>query len=210
MNCARSILFALCAALVTPFQAQPTMSDVVNGRAKLTWIGIDYSHVKLSPRYAFAEFERTGPAYPVRWNHLIVSEPEKYNLCEALKAADCTNDIGPMGPITNAFEVSRSFEGEPIRMDEVPGIVDAYATDDLTGVGAVFIAREYHKVENDERAVYFVSFFDMATKQVLHTEEIIGKPGGFGFRNYWAASVYSVIEQIRSTYLKQWKKRFTN
>ncbi|MFT4679987.1 MAG: hypothetical protein ACI9HG_002106, partial [Flavobacteriales bacterium] len=32
------------------------------------------------------------------------------------------------------------------------------------------------------------------------------KPMGFGLRNYWAGSIYSVIKQIKSSEYMSWKR----
>jgi len=39
-----------------------------------------------------------------------------------------------------------------------------------------------------------VTFFDIQTKQVLLTEKIDGKAGGYGFRNFWEGAYFKVMK----------------
>jgi hypothetical protein len=73
-------------------------------------------------------------------------------------------------------------------------------------VGVVFIVSAFNKTQ--EMAEYYVTFFNMSTKEVLHSERIGGAPSGFGLRNYWAGSVMAVLKSIDKQYEKAWNSRF--
>jgi hypothetical protein len=53
----------------------------------------------------------------------------------------------------------------------------------------------------------YVTFIDMATKKVLFSERMVGKAGGFGYKNYWAKSVFEVLEDIQKSKYKEWKNK---
>ena len=57
-------------------------------------------------------------------------------------------------------------------------------------------------------ASVWVTFVDVKTKKVLHTERIEGKAGGFGFRNYYAAAIKNVLDQIEKKKYKEWKSQY--
>ena len=44
------------------------------------------------------------------------------------------------------------------------------------------------------RAYYELITFNIATREILSQKEVNGKAGGFGLRNFWAGSIYSVIK----------------
>ena len=37
----------------------------------------------------------------------------------------------------------------------------------------------------------------MDSKQVYFSERMLGKPSGFGLRNYWANAIYDILKLIR-------------
>ena len=60
------------------------------------------------------------------------------------------------------------------------------------GIGLVFVAEQMNKI--NLIGSYYVSFFDLKNKGVLTTCCKIGKAGGFGMRNFWAATVYNMMK----------------
>ncbi|MEZ5198923.1 MAG: hypothetical protein R2764_21855, partial [Bacteroidales bacterium] len=73
------------------------------------------------------------------------------------------------------------------------------------GLGIVFIVESFSK--KSEMGSFFVTFFDIETKRVLLTERMSGKAGGFGIRNYWAKSYYTVLKEMPAK-MKTWKKKY--
>jgi hypothetical protein len=70
------------------------------------------------------------------------------------------------------------------------------------GIGLVFFTE---CINNDEKiATYFVTFFDIATREVLVCERVSGKPAGAGFRNYWSGSVSDAIGEAKKAF-KTWQ-----
>ena len=45
-------------------------------------------------------------------------------------------------------------------------------------------------------------------EHLLLSERMVGKPGGFGFRNYWAKPVSNIIRDIKKRRYKKWKKMY--
>jgi hypothetical protein len=49
----------------------------------------------------------------------------------------------------------------------------------------------------------------MKTKKILMTERIESKVGGgFGFRNYWASTIKSLIDTIEQRKYNEWKLKY--
>ena len=91
------------------------------------------------------------------------------------------------------------FLSSHMESNQVQGIIDSYRVpDDMQGVGLVFIAESYSKP--NVKGAYYVTFFDISTKKVLITERMLGKPSGFGLRNYWAGSYNNVLKVIGKKY----------
>ena len=81
-----------------------------------------------------------------------------------------------------------------------------YNTEGKKGVGVFFLAESLNK-NTREGCFHFIAM-DMKTKELLIHERLLGKPKGFGLRNYWAGSIYSVIKKIKKKRYKVWMKQF--
>lgn len=180
----------------------------------MVWYGIDFSHVKLIG--TFSQFGAVGEQdeddirrkYFPAWNSLIVEESSKYDLQGAFRKNKVEYKLAMMEEVnaasSNAALVSVSeADRYHLSEDKVKAIVSAYETAGEKGIGLVFIAESLDKPL--EQGAYYVTFFDIATKEVFFTKRMIGKAGGFGLRNYWAKTYYDVIKECRSQY-KKWLK----
>ncbi|MCB0793948.1 MAG: hypothetical protein KDB88_04355 [Flavobacteriales bacterium] len=184
-----------------------SMREIMNGSAKLTWIGVDYSQLKMNPRYEFAELEKQGSTYYQRWNDLFQSESSKFDVCSPLKAGNCHLDVSFIQPINEAANVNEAFDRkELLAKEDIPGMVAKYPTTEKDGAGVVLIATEYDKIK--EAGEYFIVFFKMSDHEILHVEPMTGKAGGFGLRNYWAATVTNILKEIDKKKRKEWTNRF--
>jgi hypothetical protein len=92
-----------------------------------------------------------------------------------------------------------------ISESDVAAVVSDYTSGDYSdGVGLVFVVENFNKLKQE--ATVWVAFFDISTHELIQTKRFSAGPRGFGFRNYWAGAIYSVIEQIREDY-KAWAKK---
>lgn len=170
---------------------------------EVIWFGLDYTQVKfIGASDEFNDLEAIQNRYFRSWNELIVTESSKYdlkrafkitNLIYALDSAISRSERRDMKDIVqlNNYELSENQLAE---------IVKAYADPALSKVGAIFVMETLNKTAVKE--TMWLAFFHVSTGEVFHTERLIGKPKGFGFRNYWAGGYYRVItELIKRPYL---------
>jgi hypothetical protein len=88
--------------------------------------------------------------------------------------------------------------------DEIKQFVSEYEIKSNDGIGIMLITEAFNR--NLQKGTYHLVLVNMKTKEVLLQQKIVGNAQGVEFRNYWAASVYHVIKQVRSDYYKKWKK----
>lgn len=170
---------------------------------EVIWFGLDYTQVKfIGASDEFNDLEAIQNRYFRSWNELIVTESSKYdlkrafkitNLIYALDSAISRSERRDMKDIVqlNNYELSEN---------QVAEIVKAYADPAISKVGAIFVMETLNKTAVKE--TMWLAFFHVSTGEVFHTERLIGKPKGFGFRNYWAGGYYRVItELIKRPYL---------
>lgn len=192
-----------------------TVEDLFrNNTYTYTWLGIDYSHVKLIGD--FSQFKEVGGVSPARlknvyfpaWNNVVLNERTKYNIGEALRKENIQYDITEVttknaeAPLQELEAINAPFYNE----DKINEIVKGYSFEDKNGVGILFIAESLSK--SSEEAYYHVVLINLSTKQILIQDRIKGEPSGFGLRAYWASTVYRVINKIEKTQYKNWKSKY--
>jgi hypothetical protein len=190
--------------------------DLFRPDADITWLGIDFSHVKLVGN--FAEFFNAGErstwqirdVYFPRWNAIILDEPDKYDIRGMWRKGDMGFDIRMITDINaqTPLEEMEAYNTTRFSEEDIHSFVQKYDFKGREGIGIVFIAECLDK--NFLVAWYHVVAIDMHTREILLHERLSGEPRGFGIRNYWANSLYHVIRNIRDYYYWEWKNRAKN
>ncbi len=210
-----SILFVLFTANLF---AQSSITDVFSStETKITWLGIDYSQVKIMG--PFAEFGGAGAKDNIKirdkyfkgWNQLIINEREKYNFGRALNKTKVPYDIGYMEKRNDAANVENLFstsseDADRFKEEDIKKIVSQYRLDGKSGIGLVFIAEALDKP--GRKGTFWVTFIDMASSQVLLTEKMSGESSGLGLKNFWAGSVYKILKDIEVCQYRKWKNKY--
>lgn len=177
----------------------------------ITYLGIDYSHVKLIGN--FSEFMEAGnrnvldirDRYFNSWNMVVVNEREKYNIGKMLRKSDVFYDI-EMIKMINSKTNLEELEGlncEKFTLEDIQEFVSAYDFSEKSGTGVVFIAECLNKSAIE--AIYHFVAIDMATSKVVFHRRLRGEPKGFGLRNYWINSLHKIVEDITYFYYGEWK-----
>ncbi len=191
-------------------QAQALQNFFGNSNIRVTYLGIDFSHVKLIGN--FAEFLEAGQknvmqirdSYFPRWNTVVVNEREKYDLAGMLRKFEVYYDIDMISGINalTPVEELESYNAVKFSENDIRDFVKQY---DLIGkgIGFVFIAESLSK--SSEEAFFHFVVFDIDSKEVLFQRRLRGEPNGFGLRNYWINSLYRIINDIKYYYFNEWK-----
>lgn len=211
----KAILLSVAIAFASFATNAQTMKELVNGSEhKVTWLGIDYSHVKLIGDFnQFAEAGASGPQlvkdkYFSGWNELIIKEYKKYDLQGALRKDTVYFKIGAINKINAATPIENmEADEEPnYTTEDVKSFVKNYNFNVTEGFGVLLVCEYMNKLT--QKAKYHLLIYNMSTKEIIHTEEFTGVAGGFGLRSYWAKPYFEVIDQIKAKRFKAWKKEF--
>lgn len=192
-------------------QAQTAKDLFTASDVKISWLGIDFSHVKLIGD--FAQFNDAGQKsvvdikdqYFPAWNKLIVSEQDKYDLKGMLRKENIIYDIDMITNI-NAKAPVEEMEAQntpDYSLTDIEKFIKKLTIKNKDGIGILMIAESLNK--NAVEAYFHFVAINMSTKEILIHERIKSEPSGFGIRNYWAGSIYQVIKKIKVTYYKRWK-----
>jgi hypothetical protein len=210
----KTLLFSLLFLHSFLLHAQTAQDVFNNTNYTYTWLGIDYSHVKLIGD--FSQFKEAGEVSPARikniyfpaWNNIVLNERTKYDIGLALRKTNIQYDITEVTtknaetPLEQLEDVNAPFYSE----EKIQEFVNSYAFTDKNGVGILFIAESLSK--SSEEAYYHVVLINLSTKQILIHDRIKGEPSGIGLRNYWISTVYRVIKKIEKTQYKTWKSKY--
>lgn len=165
----------------------------------LVWFGLDYSHVKfIGLETDFSDLPKIRDHYFSSWNQLVLAESEKYDVRGAFRAGQVTYAIEQAVERSSNRYMDNIVQPGSYEMgkDQLAEALKSYISPSAEGTGAVFIMETLNKT--DQKATMWVAVFDIRTGEMLHLKRYSGKPGGFGFRNYWARPVYNVIKTLKS------------
>jgi hypothetical protein len=175
----------------------------IDASTPITWLGVDYSQAKFIG--SATQFENAGKitnaefqnVYTVAWNQLFINEQKKYDVASALHRSSVKYDID-VALKANAALQKDFFSNNPsdfktLDASKIADIVSKYNFGNDQGIGLIFFVEGMSKGAGSEGV--WVTFVDMKSKTVLSTDYRTGKPGGFGFRNYWAKPLYTILKE---------------
>ena len=168
--------------------------DVQKGIKDIKFYGVDFSKAQaLGVAESVDQFKEVFS----RINSLFLSEAKKYNIDKFFKV-NSTTAVRQLDEV-NYKIVSSSFYGEAddyqISEAELAQEIKELPITDTEGTGLVFVAELLSKTAN--KGTYHIVFFDIASRDIIDTWKATGKAGGFGLRNYWAGSIYSVLDGVK-------------
>jgi hypothetical protein len=186
-----------------------TAKDIFTAK-QIVWFGLDYSQVKLLGSIGFNDVQRVKDFYFDAWNQVILTESKKYDLRYFLRKPDVVNDLSVVKEKNKLPEESNLLTDDPAKKtiltpEKIQSIISSYSPIEKEGIGVVFLIGNLDRI-NEVTNIY-VTFFNIGSKKVLLTEELTGKAGGVGFRNYWLGSIYNVMKEMKSRYSK-WQEQY--
>jgi hypothetical protein len=194
----------LIAALFIVVSGQPLFAQTkIDASTPITWLGLDYSQAKIIGQAT--QWENAGKItnaqikdiYTVSWNELFINEQKKYDIAEALHRSSVKYDID-VALKANAALDKDFFSNNPgdfktLDESKIAAIVSKYDFGKNDGVGLIFFVEGLSKANSSEG--FWITFVDMKSKKVISTTYRTAKPGGFGFRNYWAKPIYTILKE---------------
>ncbi|MFT4062314.1 MAG: hypothetical protein QM642_08160 [Edaphocola sp.] len=195
------------AAIVLGLASAVCAQDVFNKEEPVTWLGLDFSQLKfIKSDEAIGESELQDKYFP-GWNDLFEIEYKKYDIAKATgraSAAYFTDAVTALNEKAKGPFIGTQASGfEHLDNAAVTQVVKRYNLSGKSGIGLVFIVEAMSKPKS--AASVWVTFIDMGSKKILLAKPVKAKPGGFGFRNYWAGAFYQVLKDMPAL-MKKWSK----
>lgn len=186
-----------------------TKADIFNKDVPVTYLGIDLSQAKF-----IGDRERYGSESDMRrlahgWNDLFLKEPGKFNVARAIDRKSVTNSLNVTNDHNDQLDLLSQYSDkkedyEHLKLTDVDAIVKDYDFGSNSGIGLMFVVESFSKLNG--KAGVWVTFVNMDAKEVLFTIRMEGDPGGAGLRNYWANSIYEILERMKNKEFDKWAK----
>jgi len=179
------ILGLIISSFSHEYQVDANIKNVV-------WLGVDFTAAKFT--LVTEDPDVIVNQYLQAINVLIISEQEKFNIKNFFRVAEVKNNIG----LVNEFNLKIDpttlviFDDYRLDMDQVKDVIKKYDVEDKSATGLIFVAENLNKVS--QTGSYYVCFFDLTTKEIIESKRMVGAVSGFGFRNYWAGTIYNVMK----------------
>ena len=200
------MLIFICLIISSQVLQSQETGDIFTSK-EATWYGLDFSEVRFIGTEGFSDVAKIKDVYFSSWNNLIINEPAKYNL-QLMFFKDTVfynlNVVEKRNKLPEVDELVISNDSYSLDKNTIAEIIKEYNSKEKEGLGIVFIMESFNKPKR--AGTMWVTFFDIASKTVLLTEKMSGKPGGAGLRNYWARTYYNVMAKIQKTEYLKWEK----
>ncbi|CAL1520064.1 hypothetical protein [Chitinophaga sp. MM2321] len=197
------LIIFLCLFAVN-VKAQKLKNFLDNKDSSFTWLGVDFTQARLIGDAAanasdIVERQFTGI------NQVVVNEPKKYDIKGAFHHDNVTTDIGIVNKRNeaankDALKSDNGSDFERLKPEDITKLVKSYDFGGKHGIGVLLVMDGMSKTE--KKASMYVTIIDMDRKNVLMAERYSGKAQGFTWRNYWAYTVYKVLDDVEDDYKK--------
>ena len=174
-----------------------------DSETKVTWLGIDFSHVKLIGE--FNDIPAVKNTYFDAWNELILNEYNKYDIGAMLRHENIKFEIESIKRVNDSTNIKEleALNEPDYTVEQLEQFVANIEFTETEGIGILFLAESLNKRQG--RARYHCLIINLTNNKVMLVDTLNTTPGGFGFRNYWARSYYNAINEIRDKKYKRWK-----
>ena len=194
----KKILLMLALVLCFNSFAYAQAPEKVLSEKSIVWFGLDFSKIKLIN--SDADPDKVINRFFKSWNNLIIKEQKKYNIKKAFRKNSMKVDLETVKkrnklPDPDALIVYDEYK---LKEADIKAVIKKYGSSHEKGMGLVFIMESFDKEE--EEGCMWITFFDIATKNVLFTQRMCGESGGIGFRNYWARTIYNVLKEAENNF----------
>jgi len=204
----RYFITTLLAVLITTTGFSQSTKTIFDGE-KLVWCGLDFSRATMIGVTDVPAKDLVSKFF-AEWNNATVYEKDKFYLESFFRKMNVYYDMTSSTRHNEAVNPANLLgtEAKPITRADIEKLVADYT--DLKrkeGLGLIFVIESFNKKK--ELAVAHCTYFDIATRKVLLTKEVSGKPGGGGLKNFWTRSIAGMMQTIDKTLFEQWRSELS-
>jgi hypothetical protein len=201
-------LLVLFAALHEVADAQ-TKPNPFAAEVPLVYLGVDFTQVRVINDASAIPSDIKNRHFE-GINLLIMTESKKYDWQKALEKTSISSDLSLVKARNDKVDETKilstnTADETRLKQEDIEKMVKQYDFSGKKGVGLIVFMESLSKTSKN--GSMWVTFVDMDTKKLILTERMVGSAMGFGFRNYYAYTVYKVIQDIKKNKLSAWRNK---
>jgi len=178
----------------------------------IVYLGIDFTETRVVNDAAATATDIKSRFFP-GINQVVVNEVKKYDWEKALDKSNLSNDLSLVNAMNETIDESKirstnTADEKRLTEPDVKKVVSKYSFKGKEGVGLMLVMESLSKTA--EEGSMYVTFIEMPSGKVIMTERMTGKAQGFGFRNYYAYTVYKVIQEIKKNKISEWRTKYAS
>jgi hypothetical protein len=165
-------------------------------RQDIVFYGFDLTYLKLTNRDKIGDGIIIVPKYFEPWNDMLTNDMLPFKKISGWMDKPTLflgNSVFPYYTLGDAQNFVSSVN-YCITYEDVEQIVKNYALREKEGIGMVVNLSNFNKER--EYSHIWVSFFDIATREILFAVEATGKAGGAGMTKHWAEGVSAAFRDM--------------
>ncbi len=183
-----------------------TPTDVFDLK-KITWFGIDCSHLKCIGSYAeWGDEHKIVYEGMPNWNKAVIEKPRKYNLGKTFNHCDVDIDLKIVQKINfdiNPDSLVYAYLDPPLlKEEEIIVYIKKYISQDRQGWGAVFLAENFNRRSN--KAIVDIIIFDISTGKIGLMRRLTTKTNVYRLKNIPLKAILSSMGKIKQEW-NNWK-----
>ena len=178
----------------------------------IVYLGIDFTETRVVNDAAATATDIKSRFFP-GINQVVVNEVKKYDWEKALDKSNLSNDLSLVNAMNETIDESKirstnTADEKRLTEPDVKKVVSKYSFKGKEGVGLMMVMESLSKTAVE--GSMYVTFIEMPSGKVIMTERMTGKAQGFGFRNYYAYTVYKVIQEIKKNKISEWRTKYAS
>ena len=190
----------LLAAIVCAIASNAQDTKLVFGSPTIAWFGLDFTKAKM---VGFTDSpHKIRDEYFSAWNASV-----DMDLSKAFQKKAAYKDPNGINKANLARETETlvSTDDKEMSAENIAENVKQMPTGQKKeGLGVLFIVQSFNKVL--DVATVHITFFDIATRKVLWTKKVTGKPSGGSPKSAWTGAIKNIIDKIEKKEFSAWKK----
>jgi hypothetical protein len=197
-----------CLLITSSSYGQDVREFFTSLEVEVEFVGLDFSQAKmvgLNTKNTPSEIQAN---YFKAWNDLLMKERQKYDVKRAFmkRSMDYNFEIvNRLNQKIKVIDLRTDVSPPSFSTKKLQKVINCYNTKEMKSkYGLSFVVHSFNQLR--ERAYVYIVIFDVATKKILFSAQTSGAAGGFGFRNYWARTIYNILVNIRDYKFREWKK----
>ncbi len=208
---AKFLLFAALFLTCCTFTFAQTAKDFFgSSETPFLYLGVDFTKNKIID-------DATANAMDIRdrqyasINDVIINEAKKFDMKSAFHKSNVDHDLGLVSQMNSKINAeailsTSTADFHRLQASDIESVVRGYKVGGKKGVGLLLVAEGVSK--SDKAIAIWVTLIDLSNGKMIMTERMEGKVGGFGFRNYIAAGVKSILDAIEKKKYNEWKSKY--